>query len=133
MRVFLIAIALLVALPVVAQDKPSLWTVGQPAPSEVGKLYFDHKKQLWVFEGDADASAKILLEKLNGGKGCTHADVLDALRRARKWLPANEEASTVMKTPAINLWREPQTAAAQLREQADDLERVDAVLRACRN
>lgn len=57
---------------------------------------------------------------------CTRSKTLEALRRARKWLPANEEIGSAA------IGHLPRTAAQRLREQADDLEYVDAVLKICR-
>lgn len=107
MRVLLIAVVLLVALPVVAQDVKTV------IPGEKGRLFV------------TDSLGNV--REVGGGSAkCTHADLLEALRRARKWLPANEEIAS----PAIG--HLPRTAAQRLREQADDLEYVDAVLKECR-
>ena len=55
----------------------------------VGELYFDHKKNLWVFRGNADESARLFLERLNvrssgGSAKCTQVDLLsERMRPAR--------------------------------------------------
>jgi len=63
----------------------SAMTSGLP----VGELYFDHKKNLWVFRGNADESVRLFLERLNvrssgGSAKCTQVDLLsERMRPAR--------------------------------------------------
>lgn len=119
----------------------------------VGELYFDHKKNLWVFRGNADESARLFLERLNvrssgDSAKCTEA-LLDALRRAKHWLPGGgaitsyngQKAITVgagtltfSESPSQQLRSQAlvqKVEAARLEQQADDLDQIDRILKEC--